>query len=1134
MFPGHQDLLARPSGSTEHQRVFSGQQDLQARSSGSTEQHRVFPGQQDLQARSSGNTEQHRVFSGLPAEAQSRQLKQDNVIKKDSKPSVAPLVIRKEEHREDPRLKMRRPLDEEPSIGFKPSNVPKPSHGTPYNAQEASNAQSVKLDSISVPSVAMSKSLSTSQYYKYQVNDKFLREVLEKVKSQQGEESAYKVTVNDGTRKALEMMKQQEGAKSSKPELQDAKMNERNAKPVGKLVTTICTSDEKSVKRSGSSVSATQEKGKRIKIDQGNPVSENVSAVTARVPTLPSAGQPTKYNESRKGEKQIPAKRSGKKPCVKKQVKEPPKHKDSSSGQEIKKPVVQTPVPELLEAPFPAIPTCNTLTSPPSSSSRMSKAPKLKLILASDKRDLKEVSAQLPSGDSDESFEHKPEKQPIETEHEQNGDLQRDRKSIDSPVAMDISPQYTTTPCLSGSVSPITVVSSKGRYQSPVPPSAASTTPVHSSQAYSLPVSSGFPFTPPIPQGPYRSSVGIGPFSSQPRPPISQPPVNPMPFVPPLSSALSSGTIPSLPGALPVLQSPSVSSAPSAGSLPFGTPMQAGSSFIPHSAIPPGPVVSPAISVPLTMGTFAGSPSFPPLPPARPASHQRKNSLDALSDVVSSLGGQYSITFPGLPHNQRFGFPTNMAPPGVVAMSPNTSLPPPVLPPPAGRPPHVFPQQLGGPSQNTPFPGPAAKMTVVQPQRVGFVPIGIPRFHVQPVLPTGPASPQLGGVSVVPQMNPVHPMFGTVPLPRQFQPRLPFQQPPPVGFWVAPFKMPFVPSGISTAHMGRMPYQSAGQKHPMESKSSLPQKNADPEKDLAKKDLSVGKLLKEDENQNNKNSKDTGSEGPKGDASDQKAVDKAISSAELVKQKEVALSKSELTSVNNPKENKAITASSNDKKATSSKDKEITSEAVDESVIGNVKQLSGNTEEEKVEDSEKLRCDQTSDSTCSKENADRIEGKAYSEGSTKQKDEGLAKNEGVDDVSRKIDTKAEEPCQVPVGELQISSSQGTTAELSGNFVDNHSNVLVTGSSTEVVEVDLSLHLPITTYQTEAERKGSNAVSKIYDILRRRNAEESRSETDSADQEAEDPDEPDKPDPSAIGEELNADEEGGNRKKLESY
>ncbi|KAJ7363264.1 hypothetical protein OS493_011546 [Desmophyllum pertusum] len=78
--------------------------------------------------------------------------------------------------------------------------------------------------------------------------------------------------------------------------------------------------------------------------------------------------------------------------------------------------------------------------------------------------------------------------------------------------------------------------------------------------------------------------------------------------------------------------------------------------------------------------------------------------------------------------------------------------------------------------------------------------------------------------------------------------------------------------------------------------------------------------------------------------------------------------------------------------------------------------------------------------------------------------------------------------KVPVGELQISSSQGTTAELSGNFVDNHSNVLVTGSSTEVVEVDLSLHLPITTYQTEAERKGSNAVSKIYDILRRRNAE----------------------------------------------
>lgn len=1137
----YRDANAKSSVSAEEHKVISGQQDGCARFSVSTEEHRVISVQQDGHARSSGNAEQHRLFAGEHSDIISRQVKQDNVIEKEAKPSVTPVMIRKEEHREDPRLKMRRSLDEELSPGLKSPNLPQIGHGTPYNAEEALQAQGVKLESTSISPVSTPTASSTPQL-KYQVNDKSIKELLDKINVQKQEESAYKVALDDGTRRALEMMKQQEGAKKSKPELPEAKMIVMDANTDGKLVTAVRTSDDKSVKRSSSSASAAQEKVKRIKINNVNPVRENVATVKAEVPTPSSRGEPTKRGERGKGIGQTPRENSEKKP-----QREPKTQNDPPSGQEITKPVVETAVPELSEAPFPKILSPETLRSPPTSDF-MSKAPKFKLILRT--KDQKEVSAQSLTGNNRKSSEDVLVKQPNATEDEQKGDLERDRKSIDSPVSMDISPQ-TTMPSGPELVSPITVVSSKGRYQTPVPPTSTPTTLAHSVVSYPTPVSSSFPFTPPLPEGPYRSA--ILPCSSQPRPPPpGQQPVHPMPCGPPLPAASSSGTTPSLPGAPPVLQSPPVSSAPSGGCLPFNPPLQDTSSFVPHSAIPPSSV-SPATSVPPTMGAFAGSPSYPPPPPAHPASVQRKNSIDALPNAVSS-SGQFLTTFPGQqwtgahPHSQGFVFPL----PGVMAIPPtevprwpaNSSLPrpglpPPVLPPTAGRPPHVFPHQLPCPSQTTPFPGLPGEIR--QPQGGGFVPIGVRRFHVPPMPPTGPALPQRSGVPVAAQITPVHPRFGAVPMSLQFQPRR------PIGYWVAPLKVPAVQSGKTTGHVGRMPSYSPAQKHSKELQQtppSLPQKNKEP---------SVEKAQNENREQNKENSNDAGAEGPANNASVQKEDDKEKSNAQLEKQREVAVSKIEVTDVDNSKEDKVVTATSDDKKATPSKDEEIESEAVKESDVGSVEQLSRDTDEAKVQDSEKLSFDQTvlqepqkpasecalaSDSAGDQENqtADELPGQSNREDSKEQRNKGSQESDVAASVSSKVCSEVEEPSQMTADEFKNSRSQVIT-ELSSNFGDKHIAVSVSGTSAEAVEIDSSFCLPTITYQTEAERKGSKAVSKIYDILRQ-NAQQSRSETESVDQEEvedlDDADKPDNPDPCAADEDLNANEEGGDRMKLESY
>lgn len=1142
-------------------------QDVRERNRGSTEQQMVIPGRQDVHGRLSLNSEEHRSFSGKEADDTSRQQKQEKVVKKDTKPSLLPLVIRKEEHREDPRLKMRHSLDEEPSTGLKSPNAPQTGHSIPYNAQEALLAQGVRMESTSTAPVASSSSTTpstpptpSSPHLKYQVNDKSIKELLEKMNLQKREESSYKVTLDDGTRRALEIMKQQEEAKKRKPELQETNTISVDKKPDGKLDTSMHTNNQKPVKRSSSSVSATQEKEKRIKTDPVNPVSEKTSTVKTEVQKFPSREQPKKHKESRKEERQRPTERSEKKPPKSSQSKVPKKQTDSASDQEMLTPVVAPAVPELTEAPFPKMPCPDTLRSPPTSDPT-SKAPKLKLILKP--REPKEISGTPSIGDNSESSENKLTKQCTELENEQKVDLESDRKSVDSPVNMDISPQCTT-PSGSGSASPITVVSSKGRYNLPTTPTTTLTTPV---PTYSTPVTSAFPFTPPLPQGPFRSPIS----PCQPRlPPTGQQQARPMPFGPTLSAVSSSGTtLPLPPAPPPMFHSSPIVSVQTGGPLPVVPPSQAASSFVPQSAIPVSPV-SPATPARPTMATFAGSPSFPPPPPVHPATHQRKSSLDALPNAsVSSSAGQFPTAFPGQqwaptpPPGQRIGFPTTMAPlPGVVAMSPTevpqwpTSsalprpcLPPPGLPPRAGRPPHVFPQPLGVPLPNAPFPGAPAEMPVIQPHGPGggFVPAGVPRFPVPPgppvpplppVPPAGPPLPQLGGVSVAAQMAPVRPMFVTPPVPLQFQPRIPFQQPArPIGYWVAPIKATPASIGKSTGPVGGMQSQSPGQKHSKESQStpSAPKKNVD---------SNVEKAQKEGTEQKKEASKDVSSEGPKS-STVQKRVDKDGSNAQLEKQSEVAVSTPGETDANNSKEDKVVIVSQSNKETTPSKDKEITTKAIEESDVGSVKELSINTDKIKVTDSEEMSIDQQShqepnkpattstsspDSVCSKpeQTKDETEVRLHREDSTIQTNKGNI-GKDAESVSSKMFDKIEEPRQVAVDdELQISSFRDTK-ELPGNFDEKHSDVSVNGNSVGVVEVEPSFYPHITTYQTEAERKGSKAVSKIYDILRQ-NAQQARSETDTADQEEEedldDPDKLDNPDTGAMDDELNADEEGG--------
>lgn len=1067
---------------------------------------------QEAQAKTSSSTEQHKTIPAKHVDGSAlKQLKSDSrVAKQDSRPPAVPLVTRKVEHREDPRLK-RRSLDAEPSPELKSPQPLVASYSMPYNAQNALQAQGVIVASNSVETSTTTSSVSS--HGKNQLNDESIRSVLDKILPKQ-RDSGYQVNLDDGTIRALELIRQQESKRrNSDPEdegsrilkqkedsrrrksgSQDRHEVSMDTNTSGKSVATVRTSDEKSVKKNH--VSATQDQHKKRETDQVNTVGVNV-------PVLSAQEQGKEHSESRKGKRQVPADMSEKKRPKVTRLEKSENHDVLSESSE--KPVLQSVVPELSEDSFPAI---------SAESLKTSKIPP-KLILRN--KTAKETSAQL-AGENTEPSEYKIADQPREINSQKDdqdqsalSDIRQNRKSLESPVAMDISPQCTTPSAL-GTVSPITVVSAKGRYTQTAPPPVAPTTPVHSSPVYPSPVSSTYPFSPPVPQGPYRSPIS----------PVMPP--GPMQFCPSSTPVASSE---SLPGVHPI------SSLPSAGPAGFIPPSQTVSAFPPTSAIPPVPV-PPVTSVAPGMGPATGSPSFPVPPPAHPGIIERKNSADPIPSATSPSPGSYPPAFPGqqwtsLPRNQGFGFLQTCPP-----------LPRSALPPAIGRPP-VFPQQLGGLPQVTPLPGPPVERPVVQPQGVGFVPIAAPRFPAlpgtpqvapfglpqgpRPLAPMGPAPPQLRSVTGTPQM--IQPMFGTIP---QFLPHVPFQVPSmaasqrPLGYWEAPL----MTSAVSTTHMGRPPpHHSSGQKHLKESTASVPsQKSSDPGKCHAKKDIRAKNNIKAknvigDEKLQESSRKENSSDS-KGDASVQVVNEDKPSTQE--KLKEAVESKPNVSGDCETKSKKLNPADSVERKTSESgmpknepKEVLVMGSAEEKGDARNVEKLK--SDETHMQELGKLTSDRlTQDSVCirDKHSEDAEEAKVHDNDSAKKKD-------GVDLVTRSKGNDIEPPSKVIIDERQNCSFQDMS-ELSD---DRTKNLGLIENSGKLVKGNRSFASSSVTddYLTEAEQTSTKARSKIFDILRR-NAYDSRSETDSADQGPEDQDEPDKPDEQDYKPDADM-EEGGN-------
>ena len=1113
-----------------------------------------------------GSAEQQRAFARTQADdGVLRQLKGDSSVGEGgTRPPLVPLVTKKVEHREDPRLK-RHSVDGEPSPELESPNPVKGNDSMPYNAQNALMAQGVLSSSVST-----STSSVTNQQVKCKVNDETVRSVLGKIPLPKHKDLAYQVSVNDGTRKALEILKQKEESKTITAD--DAKKDE------GKLVTAVRKNEGKSPKKGNLSVPKDKEK----------------LSVKERV-----ALHRKEHKETRKEKRQESLERPEKKKArISKGL-----EKNDAPVEKPEKAVVQSPIPELSDDSFPAISSksLEMLKSPPSNAGLTSKAPKLKLIL----KPRNEPSAGKGINNSKLS-EQKPTDVPDETKLDNRdkpdlGEVNRDRRSIDSPVAMDLSP--LSPPCTSGSVSPITVVSSKGRYNPVASSKAAPTTPVNST-----PAPSSFPFSPPFPQGPFRSpvspvrfhgqSMSITPSSgSAPsipgiNPTSSTPSSTPMPFVPP---------VPASPVLTPTSVAPPPPALPMATSIP---PANAPPTTIPHGLYPPAinsmppRIGSLPTSVPLGVRPPVDSPLFTvPQPPAFPGNVQRRNSLDSVPTNVSSSPGMFPPTLPGQqwrPPAQGLPFPHPRQP---AVNVPPASLPRPSHPLTMVRPP-VFLQQMGTSPQVSPLTVQQANTS----QQFGFPPVEALRFGVPPATPQGmpfmrppslpnmvPLPPQLGGIS------------GT-PMPPFFQ-QMSFQQ-RPTGFWLAPMKTP----AVSDANLGRMPlHYNSVQKQANGSVPSSSHKSSDPVKQYSRSN-----------------------DGAKGERDDEKAVKSVVqkkNSDEMNPKEENSVNKPSLK-VNEVKEHVLNTSdisdecvSESDKLKTVSATEKKTNEddalgtdagkelsadhfeqprdkneikdfnnlQVDETHMHEEKPLepmlpsdalSSKSEQELsvIDGGEEDKCAEmkdgddfvsrkgiseaqqaspmlTSDALSSKseqelpvvdgveedkcaemqDGDDFLSRKSISEAkqaspmltsdalSSKSEEElpvidGVEEdkcakmNDGDNFVPRKMIIEAQQP-KNSYGESQTSFFQSTvmSTESSSN---KSSNVLKTQNRDQLVEENISFPISlVTNYVTEAEQTSIKAVKKIYDILRS-NASEPQPETSMTNQEPENPckqDEPDKPD-----------------------
>ena len=727
----------------------------------------------------------------------------------------APLLIRKEEHREDPRVKGHSAETAPRPLVSKSPESPCIRSGVPYNAQDVLRAQcfteAATFDWGSARSTSTGKDQvagSSSRKFK---DDMFQSKMIR-----------VQVSAEDQTRR--KSLKHQEQSEIKSYNVQDDRKG-RSAD----VVTSVYTY----VHGDGSKINLKvieQEESKRGCLDvQNNGVSKDwnltgkstaedkmvdvksVSSIDIN-PTNSKAKKPVTQALLQKQAEEF---KDPRRRTVKQNVEKLKSNEDKviqlknvdkqiSVSESVVTSIGQGTVPELVEDPFPAISSdsLEKFKSLPPNCDGTPKAPKLKLILSKRKTSSEKSSppalqsSDLPKSSVDDLD------QPLESNSKLSpGD--KERQLLQSPVAMDISPVHTTAD-ICRTVSPITVVSSKGRYNQAVSNTVSSTSVAHS-QMY--PVSSCLPFSPPLPQGPYRNPISPLP----PTMPITSPVASSVGFpATGMSVVPTSASEPSSVGSTQYISSSQVVHVPLPPSEPMPLPP-------PPPPPPPPPGYSPPPPTPPKPPLPTQMELAPPLAPQLPPTGSACFQMRPLHPQPGNIRGNINPDF------------TNTGSPGVVSVLPGMSsastnegfgfnqLFPassrPRLPSVAIR--SLVGQQFGGahqllyprgPTDVPAMPSQPLRLPAFTEPRFSF-PTGTPQ--VAPILPQlGPpvlpqrsvplpqgrqllssSGPQLlsNGVLGTPHMTLNPPLLNALP---QFSLQSPIQSQNvqhPAGFWAAPF-----------------------------------------------------------------------------------------------------------------------------------------------------------------------------------------------------------------------------------------------------------------------------------------------------------------------------------------------------------
>ena len=728
-----------------------------------------------------------------------------------------PLLIRKEEHREDPRVKGHSADTAPRPLVSKSPESPCIRLGVPYNAQDVLRAQCFT----EVATVDWGSARSTSTVIpqgKDQVDGKSTRNFKDDMF--QSKMNRIQVSAEDQTRR--KSLKHQEQIKSY--DVQDDRKGRSSD-----VVTSKYTYVHGDLSKIDMEVMEQEESKRGCPDVQNNGVSmdlnstgkstaedkmvdvKSVSSIDIN-PTNSKAKKPvtqallqkqaeTFKDPRRRTVEQIveKLKRNEDKVIQRKNV-----DKQISVSESVVTSIGQGTVPELVEDPFPAISSdsLEKFKSPPPNCDGTPKAPKLKLILSKSKTSSEKStppalqSSDLPKSSIDD----------LDQPPKSNSKLSPVDKERQSPVAMDISPVHTTAD-ICRTVSPITVVSSKGRYNQAVSNTVSSTSAAHSLM-YS--VSSCLPFSPPLPQGPYRN------------------PISPVPPAMPLSSPVASSV--GFPATGMSFVPTSASESSSVGSTQYISP-----SPVVHVPLPPSePMPLPPPPPPPPPPPGYSPPSYPPPTPPKPPLPTQMELAPPLAPPLPTTGSACFQMRPlhSQPGNIRGNINadfTNTGSPGVISVLPGMSsastnegfgfnqLFPassrPRLPPIAIR--SLVGQQFGvahqllltrGPTDVPVMPSQPLRPPSFTEPRFSF-PTGTPQVApilpqlVPPVLPQRsvplPQGPQLlsssgppllsNGILGTPHMTLNPPLLNALP---QFSLQSPIQSQnvqPPAGFWAAPF-----------------------------------------------------------------------------------------------------------------------------------------------------------------------------------------------------------------------------------------------------------------------------------------------------------------------------------------------------------